>query len=344
MSRSDRFLKACRGEPVDTTPVWIMRQAGRYMEEYRAVRAKHTFLEVCHEPELACEVTLQPVNKLEVDAAILFSDIMVPLEGMGCKIDFNPGPVFEAPIRTDKDVEALKVCEPEADVPYVMEAVKLIRKELNGRVPLIGFSGAPFTLASYMVEGKGSREFAHLKQMMYSAPEVYRALMEKVSQTVVKYLNAQIKAGAQAVQVFDTWGGILSQSDYEEYVLPFSKKVIAGLDKSVPIIHFVKGAGIFLETVKEAGGDVMGLDWHVDLGDAVDRLWPDMNVQGNMDPTLLLGPRELVEKRARDIVNKGKAARGHVFNLGHGVLPMTPVDNVVALVDVVHEAGLRDKE
>jgi len=180
--------------------------------------------------------------------------------------------------------------------------------------------------------------------MMYSAPEVYRALMEKVSQTVVKYLNAQIKAGAQAVQVFDTWGGILSQSDYEEYVLPFSKKVIAGLDKSVPIIHFVKGAGIFLETVKEAGGDVMGLDWHVDLGDAVDRLWPDMNVQGNMDPTLLLGPRELVEKRARDIVNKGKAARGHVFNLGHGVLPMTPVDNVVALVDVVHEAGLRDKE
>lgn len=341
MSRSDRFLKACRGEPVDTTPVWIMRQAGRYMEEYRAVRAKHSFLDVCHVPELACEVTLQPLDRLGVDAAILFSDIMIPLEGMGCEIDFNPGPVFAEPVRTAADVEKLRVCEPEADVPYVMEAVKLIRRELAGKVPLIGFSGAPFTLASYMVEGKGSREFANLKRMMYAAPDVYAALMDKVSETVVRYLNAQVAAGAQALQVFDTWGGILSPADYAEYVLPYSQRVIDGLDKTVPIIHFVKGAGGFLDLVMQAGGDVLGIDWHIDLSDAIAKVDGRFSVQGNMDPTLLLGTPELVVRRAREVVEKGKAARGHVFNLGHGILPMTPVENAVALVEAVHEAGKR---
>jgi uroporphyrinogen decarboxylase len=341
MSRSDRFLKACRGEPVDTTPIWIMRQAGRYMAEYRAVRAKHTFLEVCHRPEIACEVTLQPVDKLGVDAAILFSDIMIPLEGMGCKIDFAPGPVFEEPVRTAADVEQLRVCEPEEDVPFVMEAVQLIRRELGGKVPLIGFSGAPFTLAAYMVEGKGSRDFANLKQVMYAAPDVYRALMDKVAETVVRYLNAQIAAGAQAVQVFDTWGGILSPADYAEYVLPYSKRVMAGLDRSVPVIHFVKGAGLFFDLVTQAGGDVLGVDWNIDLADAIEQVGPEFSVQGNLDPTVLLGPRDLVMQRARTIVEKGKKARGHVFNLGHGIIPPTPVENAVALVEAVHEAGVR---
>jgi uroporphyrinogen decarboxylase len=341
MSRSDRFLKACRGEKVDTTPVWIMRQAGRYMEEYRAVRAKHTFLDVCHVPELACEVTLQPLDRLGVDAAILFSDIMIPLEGMGCKIDFNPGPVFEKPIRSDADVNALRVCKPEEDVPYVMDAVRLIRRELNGKVPLIGFSGAPFTLASYMVEGKGSREFAHLKRMMYAAPEVYAKLMDKVTDTVIAYLNAQVAAGAQALQVFDTWGGILSPADYAHYVLPYSKRVIANLDKSVPTIHFVKGSGQFLNLVASAGGDVIGLDWHIDIADAIEKVGPNFSVQGNMDPTILFGTPEFASAKAREIVEKGKKARGHVFNLGHGILPSTDPDTAAAVVAAVHEAGVR---
>ncbi len=341
MSRSDRFLNACRGMPVDTTPIWIMRQAGRYLPEYRAVRKRHSFLEVCHEPELACEVTLQPVDILGVDAAILFSDIMIPLEGMGCSIEFSPGPVFAEPVRTAADVERLRVCEPESDVPFVLDAVRLIRRELGGRVPLIGFSGAPFTLAAYMVEGKGSRSFENLKRMMYAAPGVYRALMDKVTDTVIRYLNAQIRAGAQAVQVFDTWGGILSPADYGEYVLPYSARVVAGLDRSVPVIHFVKGCGLLLDRIERAGGDVLGIDWHIDLADAIDRLGGRFAVQGNLDPTVLLGPRELVEARAREIVEKGRRARGHVFNLGHGILPSVPVDNVKALVEAVHEAGRR---
>ncbi len=341
MSRSDRFLNACRGMPVDTTPIWIMRQAGRYLPEYRAVRQRHSFLEVCHEPELACEVTLQPVDILGVDAAILFSDIMIPLEGMGCSIEFSPGPVFAEPVRTAADVERLRVCEPETDVSFVLDAVRLIRRELGGRVPLIGFSGAPFTLAAYMVEGKGSRTFENLKRMMYAAPGVYRALMDKVTDTVIRYLNAQIRAGAQAVQVFDTWGGILSPADYGEYVLPYSARVVAGLDRSVPVIHFVKGCGLLLDRIERAGGDVLGIDWHIDLADAIDRLGGRFAVQGNLDPTVLLGPRELVEARAREIVEKGRRARGHVFNLGHGILPSVPVDNVKALVEAVHEAGRR---
>ncbi len=340
MSRADRFLKACRGELVDTTPVWIMRQAGRYMEEYRAVRAKHSFLDVCHKPELACEVTLQPLDRLGVDAAILFSDIMIPLEGMGCHVEFNPGPVME-PIRTRAAVDALRVCKPEEDVPYVMDAVRLIRKELAGKVPLIGFSGAPFTLAAYMVEGKGSREFANLKGMMFAAPDLFHDLMTKVSDTVIAYLNAQAAAGAQALQMFDTWGGILSPADYRRYVLPHSKRIIAALDKSVPVIHFVKGAGLMLDIVKEAGGDVLGLDWHIDIGDAIRAIGPTFSVQGNMDPAYMFAPAELARQTAKEIVAKGRAARGHVFNLGHGIMPMASVDTARAVVEAVHEAGAR---
>ena len=341
MSRSDRFLNACRGEPVDTTPIWIMRQAGRYLPEYRAVRARHSFLDVCHQPELACEVTLQPIERLGVDAAILFSDIMIPLEGMGCRIAFDPGPVFAEPVRTAADVDRLRPVEPEQDVPFVLDAVRLIRRELDGKVPLIGFSGAPFTLAAYMVEGKGSRNFENLKKMMYAAPDVYRALMDKVTDTVIRYLNAQVAAGAQALQVFDTWGGILSPADYAAYVLPYSRRVIAGLDRSVPVIHFVKGCGLLLDLVRQAGGDVLGIDWHIDLADAIGQVGDAFSVQGNLDPTVLLGPESLVRERAAEIVAKGRRARGHVFNLGHGILPMIPPENAEALVDAVHAAGRR---
>jgi uroporphyrinogen decarboxylase len=340
MSRTDRFLNACRGEAVDTTPVWIMRQAGRYMAEYRAVRAKHSFLDVCHQPELACEVTLQPIDRLGVDAAILFSDIMIPLEGMGCAIEFNPGPVME-PVRSRADIDGLRVCRPEEDVPFVMEAVRLIRRELAGKVPLIGFSGAPFTLAAYMVEGKGSRDFANFKRLMFAAPDLYHDLMTKVADTVIAYLNAQAAAGAQALQVFDTWGGILSPADYERWVLPYSKRVLDGLTAAVPVIHFVKGAGLMLDIVKRAGGDVVGLDWHIDIAEAIEKVGPGFSVQGNMDPAYMFAPVELATRTARDIVEKGKRARGHVFNLGHGIMPMADVDTARAVVDAVHEAGVR---
>ncbi|MEW6490904.1 MAG: uroporphyrinogen decarboxylase, partial [Thermodesulfobacteriota bacterium] len=291
-------------------------------------------------PELACEVTLQPLDRLGVDAAILFSDIMIPLEGMGCKVEFNPGPVME-PIRTRAAVDALRVCEPEADVPYVLDAVRLIRRELAGKVPLIGFSGAPFTLAAYMVEGKGSREFANLKRMMFTAPDLFRDLMDKVSDTVIAYLNAQAAAGAQALQLFDTWGGILSPADYAKYVLPHSKRILASLDQSVPIIHFVKGAGLMLELVKQAGGHVLGLDWHIDLADAIRIIGPGFSVQGNMDPAYMFAPVDVAQRTAAEIVQKGKAARGHIFNLGHGIMPMASVDTARAVVDAVHEAGVR---
>jgi len=340
MSRADRFLNACRGLPVDTTPVWIMRQAGRYLPEYREVRAKHSFLDVCHVPELACEVTLQPLDRLGVDAAILFSDIMIPLEGMGCAIEFNPGPVME-PIRTRAAVDALRVCKPEEDVPFVLDAVRLIRRELNGKVPLIGFSGAPFTLAAYMVEGKGSRDFAHFKRLMFAETELFHDLMTKISDTVIAYLNAQAAAGAQALQVFDTWGGVLSPADYATYVLPHSRRILASLDQSVPVIHFVKGSGLMLDTVKQAGGDVLGLDWHIDIGAAIDTIGQGFSVQGNMDPAYLFAPRELACKTAAAIVEKGKKARGHVFNLGHGIMPMADADTAKAVVEAVHEAGRR---
>src|SRR5512136_722169 len=270
-----RFLDACWGKPVDRTPVWLMRQAGRYLPNYMRVRSKCTFLELCKSPELAAEVTIQPVDILGVDAAILFSDILTPVEPMGMKLDFVPGPVFENPVRTMADVTKLRIPQMEEDVPYVLETLKILRRELAAKVPLIGFGGAPFTLACYMVEGKGSKDFALIKKMMYTAPEVYTALMEKVTAMDTEYLNAQIRAGAQAIQIFDTWGGILSPADYGKYVLPYTTRLIEGLDRAdVPVIHFVKGAGAMLDIAKLAGGDVMGLDWHVNLGRARDILGP----------------------------------------------------------------------
>ncbi len=331
-----RFLDACWGKPVDRTPVWLMRQAGRYLPDYMRVRSKCTFLELCKTPGLAAEVTIQPVDILGVDAAILFSDILTPVEPMGMKLDFVPGPVFEHPIRTMADVEALRIPRMEQDVPYVLETLKILRRELATKVPLIGFGGAPFTLACYMVEGKGSKDFAALKKMMYAEPEVYAALMEKITTMDMEYLNAQIKAGAQAIQIFDTWGGMLSPADYERYVLPYTQRLINGLNRtSVPVIHFVKGAGTMLDIVKQAGGDVMGLDWHVNLGKARDILG-DMAVQGNLDPTVLFAPKEIIEREVKRVLDENAGRPGLIFNLGHGILPTVPPENAIFMVECVH--------
>jgi len=357
---TDRFLKACRSEPVDRTPIWLMRQAGRYMPEYRSVRAKVNFLELCKSPELCTEVTLQPVDILVVDAAILFSDILVPVEAMGLKLDFNPAPVFEKPVRTKADIESLRVIDPEADVPYVLDAVRMILRELNGRVPLIGFSGAPFTLLSYMVEGGGSRNFTRLKSMMWGEPALYRNLMEKVTETVIRYLNAQIHAGAQAVQIFDTWGGMLSPADYLNYALPYTRRVIEGIEKTeitgpveftskaerppegefrtVPIINFVGGSQGIMPLVARAGGDVIGVDWRIDIAEARRQLGKDKAVQGNLDPIALLAPIPEIDRMAKEII-AAAGDTGHIFNLGHGIIPETPVDNVKALVESVHRHG-----
>ncbi|MFA7402773.1 MAG: uroporphyrinogen decarboxylase [Pelobacteraceae bacterium] len=332
-----RFLDACWGKPVDRTPVWLMRQAGRYLPEYMAVRSKCTFLELCKTPELAAEVSIQPVDILGVDAAIMFSDILTPVEPMGMKLDFVPGPVFESPIRSMADVEKLRIPQMEQDVPYVLETIKILRRELSGKVPLIGFGGAPFTLACYMVEGKGSKDFAQIKRMMYAAPDVYAALMEKITTMSMEYLNAQIAAGAQCIQIFDTWGGILSPADYERYVLPYTARLINGLNRSeTPVIHFVKGSGAMLDTVKKAGGDVMGLDWHVDLGAARDLIGPQMAVQGNLDPTVLYATREIIEREVKRVLDENAGRSGHIFNLGHGILPTVPPENARFMVECVH--------
>jgi len=332
-----RFLDACRGKQVDRIPVWLMRQAGRYLPEYMAVRSKCTFLELCKTPELAAKVTLQPVDILGVDAAILFSDILTPVEPMGMKLDFVPGPVFENPIRSMADVEKLRIPCMEQDVPYVLETLRILRRELATKVPLIGFGGAPFTLACYMVEGKGSKDFAQIKRMMYTAPDVYAALMEKITSMSVEYLNAQIAAGAQVIQIFDTWGGILSPSDYRRHVLPYSTRLINALNRAqTPVIHFVKGAGTMLETVREAGGDVLGLDWHVDLASARNVLGPAMAVQGNLDPTVLFATRAIIEREVKRVLDENAGRPGFIFNLGHGILPTVPPENARFMVDCVH--------
>lgn len=337
-----RFLRACRGETVDTVPVWIMRQAGRYMPQYKEIRGKHTFLEMCKTPELATEVTLLPIDILKVDAAILFSDILIPVEAMGVKLDFidGKGPVLDSSIEKAQDVENLIVPDPVEKTGFVMDAIRLLRKELEGRVPLIGFSGAPFTLASYIVEGGGSKNFIKLKMLMYQAPDVYAKLMKKIARTVIDYLNAQIEAGAQAVQIFDTWAGILTPQDYRTYVFPYTKEIVNNLKRDeIPVIHFANESATLLPVIRELAVDVYGLDWriHIDEGAAI--LGEGVVVQGNMDPTALFHPAEKIEKIAADIIRRGKKAAGHIFNLGHGILPPTDVRNARALVEAVHKLG-----
>ena len=339
MAINERFLRACRRDPVDATPVWFMRQAGRYMPEYRAIREKYSLLEICHQPELAAEVTLQPVRALGVDAAILFADILLPVIPLGLGLEFakGEGPVIGKPVRTLDDVRMLNPVHAEADLGYVMEAIRILRGELN-ETPLIAFCGAPFTVASYIVEGGSSREFFKTKTMMYSAPEVFHALMEKLSVVLSDYLVAQIRAGAQAVQVFDSWVGALSPQDYETFVLPHSQKVLeAAKAENVPVIHFGTNTTKLLPLMKRAGGDVIGLDWRIPLDDGWALLGPDVAVQGNLDPALLFAPLSELKMRVLDILRRADSRPGHIFNLGHGILPETPVENVVALVEAVHE-------
>ena len=338
MEINDRFLRACRREPVDATPVWFMRQAGRYMPEYRAIREKYSLLEICYQPELAAEVTMQPVHALGVDAAILFADILLPVIPLGLGLEFakGEGPVIGKPVRTLGDLAAMKPVDAETDLGYVMDAIRILRRELA--IPLIGFCGAPFTVASYIIEGGSSREFLHTKTMMYSAPELWRALMDKLSTVLADYLVAQIRAGAQAVQIFDSWVGALSPQDYEKFVLPYSQRVLeAAKAENVPVIHFGTNTTTLLPLMKRAGGDVIGLDWRIPLDDGWSLLGHDVAVQGNLDPTLLFAPLPEIKKRVQDILRRAEGRPGHIFNLGHGILQHTPVENVKAVVDMVHE-------
>ena len=335
-----RFLKACRGEPVDCTPVWFMRQAGRYMKEYRDLKAKHSFLEMCRTPELATEVTLQPLDVLGVDAAIIFADILLPLEPMGTGLEFTAGdgPSIPRPVRTHKDVENLRPINSEEQLGYVGDAIKLVRQELSGKLPLIGFSGAPFTLSSYLVEGGKSKEFTTTKLMMYEAPETWNLLMDKVVDVLVDYLKMQVKAGAQALQVFDSWVGCLGPGDYERYILPHTRRVFDGLkDCGVPVINFSTGTSSMLPRIHRSGGDVMGFDWRIDLDDAWGQIGPDTPVQGNLDPNILFAPIPVIRDKVHDILRRAGGRPGHIFNLGHGILQHTPVDHVKAVVDMVHE-------
>jgi uroporphyrinogen decarboxylase len=343
MSRADRFLKACRREPVDCTPVWMMRQAGRYLPEYREIRAKHTFLEMCKTPELAAEVTVQPVRRYEIDAAIIFADILLPLEPMGIGLEFakGEGPVIHNPVRSMTDVENLKPIDSAQQIAYLMTAIKLVLRELNGKVPLIGFSGAPFTLASYIIEGGGSRNYEHAKTMMFSEPKSWHKLMEKLTCVIINYLDAQIEAGVQAIQLFDSWVGTLGPADYREFVLPHQKNLIAGVNRTVPLIHFAHGAGHLLEMVAEAGGDVIGLDWRCRLDEAWGRVGYDKGVQGNIDPLSLFGTREFIRRRTKEILDCAGNRNGHIMNLGHGILPQTPLDHAAEFINTTHELSKR---
>jgi uroporphyrinogen decarboxylase len=340
----DRFLRACRRQPVDATPVWFMRQAGRYMPEYRALRAKYSMLELCRTPELAAQVTLQPVNQLAVDAAILFADILLPLAPMGAPFDFakGEGPVIFEPVRTAADVEKLRVIEPEEDLAYVLQTLRLLRPELEGRCPLIGFAGAPFTLASYLIEGGKSAHFEKTKAFMYAEPEAWSSLLAKLSEVTRRYLRAQIDAGAQAVQLFDSWVGQLSVEDYKTYVAPHVKSALSDVERAgVPVIHFGTGTATLLEAMRDAGGTVIGVDWREPLSAAWARIGHDHAVQGNFDPCALFAPWPIVEARAKALLDDVNNRPGHIFNLGHGILPTTPVDTVKRLADLVHEHSAR---
>jgi uroporphyrinogen decarboxylase len=342
VAMNDRFLRACRREPVDCTPIWMMRQAGRYMAEYRALREKHSLLELCRTPALAVEVTLQPIRAFGFDAAILFSDLLIPLAPMGLPFDFQKGegPVIEKPLRSAADVAALRRFEPRDELKMVLDAIRALRGELA--VPLIGFAGAPFTLASYAIEGGHSNNFARTKGLMYGEPETWHKLAALLAEIVADYLRAQVESGAQAVQLFDSWIGALDALDYREFVLPHVRRIFDALaDLDVPTIHFGTGTGHLLGIQREAGGTVIGVDWRTSLDEGWRRAGDGVAVQGNLDPTLLFGPRERLLARVDDVLQRAGGRPGHVFNLGHGILPGTPPDAVRAVVDRVHEASAR---
>ena len=334
---NDRFLKACLRQPVDRTPVWFMRQAGRYMAEYQAIRRRHSILEVCKTPALAAEVTLQPIQRFQLDAAIIFADILLPLEAMGLHLEFveGKGPVIDNPIRGEMGIVELLAVDGEA-FGYAGEAIRQAREALDNRVPLIGFAGAPFTLASYAIEGGSSRDYARTKQLMFSQPTVWHQLLSKLSAVVVEYLRVQSRAGAQAIQLFDSWVGCLSPGDYEEYVLPHVQAIFSALRvEGIPLIYFGTGTTGLLPLMRKAGSDVMGVDWRVRLDEGWNLVGHDMAIQGNLDPMVLFASEKEIERRVRDIMQQAAGRPGHIFNLGHGILPSTPLDNVEFAIDCV---------
>lgn len=338
--KNDLFLKACKKLPLERTPVWIMRQAGRYLPQYRSVREKADFLTMCRTPELAAEVTIQPVDIIGVDAAIIFSDILVIPEAMGLQLEMieTKGPVFHNPVRNEQDVNALKNIDPGKDLKYVLDAVELTKKELNNRVPLIGFSGSPWTLMTYMVEGKGSKNFSKIKKFIYYNPELAHKLEDKISKAVADYLSAKIEAGADAVQIFDTWGGILSPADYREFSLNYISKVISKIKrKDQPVIVFSKGVHYLLDEIASSGADVVGLDWTMDLGTVRNKIGNNVSLQGNLDPTVLYAPKERIRKEVKNVLSSYGKGTGHIFNLGHGILPDVDPENAKALVEFVKE-------
>lgn len=337
------FLAACRREPTSYTPIWLMRQAGRYMEDYRNLRAQHDFLELCKKPDLAAEITITPVERLGVDAAILFADILLILEPMGVGLEYpkGDGPVIHHPVRSGKDVDGLKDFAVATELEFVYDAVKKTAKALKNKVPLIGFAGAPFTLASYLIEGGGSRNYIHTKRLYYSEPAAWNNLMERLARAVAEYLNGQIAAGAEAVQLFDSWAGCLSPNDYETFVLPYTRAAIQAITPGVPVINFSTGTSGALKHIRAAGGDVIGLDWRVNLDEGWAAVGHDVAVQGNLDPVALFASPKEIRNRVADILRRAAGRPGHIFNLGHGILPETPVPHVIAMVEAVHELSAR---
>jgi uroporphyrinogen decarboxylase len=331
------LVRAARREPVERTPVWFMRQAGRSLPEYRRIRERHGLFEVCRRPELCAEVTLQPVRRHGVDAAVMFADIMLPVLGMGVDVDLveNVGPVVAEPVRTRADVERLRIPDPQESVPFVLEAVRIVRGELEPEQAVVGFCGGPFTVAGYLVEGKPSRDFTRVKTLMYRAPDVWHALAETLADTFARYVAAQVEAGADVIQVFDSWAGALSPTDYEEFVAPYSARILAAVD--APTIHFGTGTATLLVAMAEAGGDVIGLDWRIPLDRGWDEVGEERGVQGNLDPAVLLGPWDRAETAALDVLARADGRPGHVFNLGHGVLPDTDPDMLGRLTQLVQE-------
>lgn len=345
--KNDRFLRALLKQPVDTTPIWIMRQAGRYLPEYRETRAKAgSFMDLCENPDLACEVTLQPLERYDLDAAILFSDILTIPDAMGLGLYFaeGEGPKFKTPLRDMAAIKNLPTLDPEQELRYVMDAVRVIRRELNGRVPLIGFSGSPWTLATYMVEGGTTKDFGKVKGMLFDAPDAMHLLLEKLADSVTSYLNAQIAAGAQAVMVFDTWGGVLSPEKYKEFSLAYMQRIVSGLTRQadgrqVPVTLFTKGGGQWLEIMAETGCDALGLDWTQDISDARQRVGDKVALQGNMDPCVLYASPDVIQSEVKKVLSGFGKGTGHIFNLGHGIHQHIDPDKVTVLVDSVHEYG-----
>ena len=347
--KNDRFLRALLKQPVDVTPVWMMRQAGRYLPEYRASRAKAgDFMSLCMNPAFACEVTLQPLERYPLDAAILFSDILTVPDAMGLGLYFETGegPRFKKTVSTLADIEALPIPDAQKDLGYVMDAVSTIRRELNGRVPLIGFSGSPWTLATYMVEGGSSKDFRKSKAMLYDNPQAMHLLLDKLAQSVTAYLNGQILVGAQAVQIFDSWGGSLSAAAYQEFSLAYMRKIVSGLireqdGRKVPVILFTKGGGLWLESIADAGADALGLDWTCDIGEARRRVGSKVALQGNMDPTVLYANPQAIRQEVSNILASYGSGTGHVFNLGHGITPEVDPANAGAFIEAVHEMSAK---